>query len=141
MSGSLGVKGQSPAGYVAPSFPALSFHVSNNPYTSPHLYYSWDIYRFTVYWYLIFSTGFHVIAALTGGILSRNLKRTIWTTVVFTAVGAFFGFMVGSIVGLILGTVYRAGALKMTPWIPFIWSLLTMIYMTASSYSNFSLLL
>lgn len=141
MSGSLNVKGQSPAGYVTPPFPSLGFHISNNVYTSPLLYYSWDIYRFTVYWYLIFSTGFHVAAAAIGGICSRNLKRTIWTLILYGAVGAFFGFMVGSIVGLILGTVYRAGALNMTPWIPFLWALLTMLFMTLTSYSSMSVFL
>jgi len=140
MSGSLGLsRGNAPVGYTTPKFPSLSFHLTETPYTSPLLFYSWDIYVFTVYWHLIFSVGFHVAIVAVAHIIGRRVERKyltrfLWTLLIYIALGAFYGFAIGSFIGLLLGTVYRAGALHMTTWVPFTWGLLVMVFAIITSY-------
>lgn len=142
MSGSTGVvKGHSPVGYVTPLFPSLSFDLTENPYTAPLLFYSWDIYVFTVYWHLIFSTGFHVAAVLLAyasniRMAGKRIRRLLTMLLVFSVMGAFYGFALGSFIGLILGSVYRAGALHMSTWVPFTWGLGVMVFAVVVSYER-----
>lgn len=94
---------------------------------------------YTVYWHLIFAVGFHAAVVVAAYILGRRVKkkylvRFLWTLAVYVAFGAFYGFVIGSFIGLLLGTVYRAGALHMTTWVPFTWGLLAMVFEIIASY-------
>lgn len=143
MSGSLGYEtGHSPIGYVTPSFPSLSFDFTGNPYTSPLLFYGWDIYVFTVYWHLIFAVGFHAavvvvtFAVHSSELTRRRLLRLLGALVTYCALGAFYGFAVGSFIGLLLSSVYEAGALHMSTWVPFTWGLCVMVFAVIFSYEG-----
>lgn len=135
MSGSLFLGGGNiPVGYQTPEFPSLQFPVDGNPYESPLLFRTWDIYRFTVYWHLIIWTGAHIIVGTIGAYGSR--KQTVLLLLSFYLfIGALYAFSIGSIIGLLLAAVYRAGALHMTTWIPFSWSILTLSFLALTNFS------
>lgn len=142
MSGSLFLKtGKEPVGYETPRFPSLSWDFSNNVYTVPMLYFGWDIYRFTVYWCLIFSVGFHMCAAAIACLMHRKIAGTLWIVAAYGFFGAFYGFAAGSLVGLLLGSVYHAGALHMNTWVPFAWALALTLYLVITSYAGISAVL
>lgn len=140
--GSLGYSsGNVPVGYVRPHFPGLTFTLSENPYTSKLLFYAWDIYVFTVFWFLIFSIGLHII--VVGVVCVSRYKRKelfmshfLFVFITYTLLGAFYGFVLGSFIGLILGSIYRAGALHMSTWVPFTWAFAMMLYTVFSAHES-----
>lgn len=135
MSGSLALGGGNiPIGYQTPRFPSLQFPVDGNPYESPLLYRMWDIYRFTVFWHLIIWTGAHVIVGSIGSLGSR--KQTVLMLLsIYLTIGALYAFSIGSIIGLLLAAVYRAGAMHMTTWIPFAWSILSLSFLALTNFN------
>lgn len=142
MSGSLEItNGDVPVGYIRPDFPALSFTLSENPYTSALLFYAWDIYVFTVFWFLIFSIGLHVIVVAVVYITGYKRREMTWSHTAFVfvsyvALGAFYGFVLGSFIGLLLGSIYRAGALHMSTWVPFTWAFGVTLFTIFSSHES-----
>ncbi|GMM53137.1 May24 protein [Starmerella bacillaris] len=131
--------GDVPVGYVSPPFPSLLFNLSENPYTSALLFYAWDIYVFTVYWFLIFSIGMHfvIVSVIIAVNYKRNIANQATLLIIFLSYivcGAFYGYVLGSFVGLLLGAIYRAGALHMSTWVPFTWALGVMMFTIFSSY-------
>lgn len=148
-----------PIGYSTPVFPSLFWPLGplRHRFNQLYLYYSFDIWKFTVYWAMIFFASSYLVAGLTA-CANMNLKRRrefavipqmnraisarlIFIVVAYLAVGTTRGFLSGAIVGLLLQAIYRAGALSMSTWIPFCWGCAQILYHISSSYSTSSLLM
>ena len=142
-----------PLGYTVPGFPALYWPVgaTHPDYETAVLYYSHDMWAFTVYWTMIF----FLIAYLLAGVASatnlliqrargsRHVGKCLSALVlaVYCFLGPAQGFVTGAVVGLVLLAIYRAGYLAMPTWIPFSWGLALVVYHICSSYSTSLLLI
>lgn len=148
-----------PLGYVAPSFPSLFWPLGpkHKQFELSYLYYSHDIWVFTVYWGIIF---FVIAYALVGAGLATNIIvrrsrkenlaakanrrfsiKPILVLTLYLLMGVTQGFVSGAIIGLVLLIIYRAGLLTMSTWIPFCWGLAMILYHICSSYSTSLLLI
>ncbi|CAE6426212.1 unnamed protein product [Rhizoctonia solani] len=120
-----------PPGYVVPSFPSLydprfEFGDSdpNNPPPGTHyLYNSFDIYRFTLYWTLIFYASSFALcgtfALLVRGLSKRRAPKLFVTVVLaFILTGTFFAVVGSAIVGYVLAAIYSVGYFSMSTWVP-----------------------
>ena len=91
-----------PINYETPSFPSLY-----NPLVAPfdrayYLYYTDDIWRFTLYWTLIFYAATHLTVAGCAVLVHRRKWSVIWVVpLVYTIVAGLEAFLAGSIVGLV----------------------------------------
>lgn len=139
-----------PIGYTTPPFPLLywPFGRTEPQYSQLVLYYTRDVWSFTVIWYVIIFVSFYSVAAaiscINSAIQGRRKDasvRRILTQMVFLAgsflVGALcMSFVSGTVVGLLLSVVYRAGSMTMSTWIPFTWAAVGILYDICSSYST-----
>lgn len=129
-----------PIGYETPRFPSLYWPLGENQvlFDNSSLYYFVDIWRFTMIWSLIFSTGVHLLVCLYIIISKINSKfkatYIIVIFIVYTIYGALQGFVAGSLMGLLLAAVYQASQFKLTTWIPLCWGLAVSIFCIISGY-------
>ncbi|CAK9439458.1 uncharacterized protein LODBEIA_P35680 [Lodderomyces beijingensis] len=145
-----------PIGYNTPEFPSLFWPVgpARPSYLNSFLYYSWDVWRFTVYWSLILSGGLYfcvgVIASVSSIVNNYRHKlpvgapkmiSTVTIILFYVFVGLLKGFIGGAIIGIILAAIYQAGSLAMSAWIPLTWSIAQLLYDITSSYSTSSIIL
>ncbi|KAF3991290.1 hypothetical protein FT663_02791 [Candidozyma haemuli var. vulneris] len=148
-----------PIGYVTPKFPAIFWPlgITSPRYNESFLYYSVDIWKFTVYWVIIFFSGAYFLVGVAAfasmnlrayrerKIVASKKKAVVVQSVIVAAsyllAGVAQGFMSGAIIGLLLAAIYRAGALAMSTWIPFSWGMASILYHICSSYSTSSLLM
>ncbi|KFY19606.1 hypothetical protein V493_07894 [Pseudogymnoascus sp. VKM F-4281 (FW-2241)] len=129
-----------PLDYVAPPFPSLYWPLHTQPGVASYLYYVNDIWRFTLYWTLIFYASFHIATATLGVCMqlgkSKKAIKWVWTIpVAYAAIAGIEALLAGSIVGLILGAVYDAGYFRMSTWIPLVWSLINVLVLILSAFS------
>lgn len=68
-------------------------------------------------------------------LFSGNTKLLVLAVATYIFSGAFLGFFSGSMVGLLIAAVYNSAQFRVTPWIPFVFSLIIMLFNIASSYS------
>lgn len=148
-----------PIGYFTPGFPSLYWPLgaTKPEYNELFLYYSIDIWKFTVYWVIIFFSGAYLLVGIAS-FASMNLRayrerqivpskkkafvvRLIFVAFLYLVSGTAQGFMVGAIIGLLLAAIYRAGTLAMSTWIPFTWGMALILYHICSSYSTSLLLI
>ncbi|KAF8606011.1 hypothetical protein BDV93DRAFT_490165 [Ceratobasidium sp. AG-I] len=138
-----------PLGYITPSFPSLydprlEFKDSDPSNPSPgthYLYYSFDVYRFTLYWTLLFYASSFALCgtcALLVRVLSKRRAPKLFVTVVlaFILIGTFFAVVGSAIVGYVLAAVYSVGYFSMSTWVPFLWSLILTLVGVMGSYST-----
>ncbi|KAI5965261.1 uncharacterized protein KGF55_001481 [Candida pseudojiufengensis] len=145
-----------PIGYTTPEFPSIFWPIgpTRQSYLNSYLYYSWDIWRFTVYWSLILSGSLYFcvgsLAMLSSIINNYRHKIPIQSFKIITFIFVFLfyifigllkGFIGGAIIGVILAAIYQAGSLTMSCWIPLTWSIAQILYDIASSYSISSIIL
>lgn len=138
-----------PIGYSTPEFPSLFWPLgpSQQAYQNSFLYYSWDIWKFTVFWSLILFGALYIIvgtiAAISNILNKFRHKLPIGPIELFTClfilgfyiiVGLFKGFCSGAIIGLIISAIYEAGSLTMSTWIPLTWAIIGILYDIALSY-------
>lgn len=64
-----------------------------------HLYYTDDIWRFTLYWTLILFAGFHLASGVYAFFMMPS-KLSLGIPLLFAIVGGIEATMAGSIVGL-----------------------------------------
>lgn len=148
-----------PIGYVTPHFPSLFWPLGSTlpRYNELFLYYSIDIWKFTVFWVIIFFSGAYLLVGVAAA-LSMNLRAyrerkivqsnkkavvlpLVLCAILYLVAGVAQGFMLGAIIGLLLAAIYRAGALAMSTWIPFSWGMASILYHICSSYSTSLLLI
>lgn len=144
-----------PIGYTTPSFPLLYWPLgaTESSYSRLVLYYTNDVWTFTVVWFVILFLSFYAVAgaiscvnfAIQGhkkGVpLEKILMKMIFLGGTFIVSGVLTAFISGTIVGLLLSVVYRAGSMTMSTWIPFTWALVGILYDICSSYSTSQLTL
>lgn len=141
-----------PIGYQTPRFPSLYWPLgaTSSSFQRLYLYYSGDIWRYTVYWALILFAGLYLVVgilAMMNGLLHRyrhGMKIFRYTVVgkivlifAYVAIGMAQGFLCGAIIGLILQAIYKAGSLSMSTWIPFCWAIAMVLFNVATLYHNF----
>jgi hypothetical protein len=106
-----------------PSFPSLHFpDANNNAFHLSFLYYTSDVWRFTVLWTLIFYGAFHFCAASLAVFMHRKFViGGTWILLAYGVVAGIEALISGSITGLMIGAIYKAGLFGMSTWIPFVW--------------------
>lgn len=126
-----------PVGYYTPEFPSLFIPLGNynNNYSLSYLYYTYDIWKFTVYWSLIFYGAFYLSASVWAAINHRKFIHSIWIITLYAFVGSVQAFISGTVVGIIVAEIYAAGNFSMSTWIPFIWGAIQILFVIISSYS------
>ncbi|KLJ10952.1 hypothetical protein EMPG_09783 [Blastomyces silverae] len=125
-----------PLGYETPPFPSL--YVTSGFYHdgAQYLYYTSDIWRFTLFWTLLFYIGVHLSAALCAVVMQWRSWKIVWAVLlIYILIAGLEGLLAGSVTGLILGAVYEAGNYKMSTWIPFSWAALNTLVLILSSFS------
>ncbi|RLV95997.1 Uncharacterized protein JA1_000655 [Spathaspora sp. JA1] len=146
-----------PIGYSTPPFPSLFWPLgpTKAAYQQAFLYYTIDIWKFTVWWTLILFGGLYTIVGIIAAISSilnkpRNqskitggLEIIFVITMIFCylLIGLTRGFCSGAVVGIIVAAVYQAGTLTMSTWVPMTWAIAQVLYDIASSYSTTSIIL
>jgi hypothetical protein len=142
MGGSLVIVGSNiPVGYSVPQFPSLSLPINSNNFRVSYLYFTYDIWRFTLYWTLILSMAFHLAAATWACIMNRKLLSGIWIFSTYFILAGIQAFASGSITGLILAAIYKSGMFAMSTWIPFVWGMIQVLFLVITSYSMTSTIL
>ncbi|CAH2350811.1 uncharacterized protein CLIB1423_02S05710 [[Candida] railenensis] len=147
-----------PIGYVVPRFPSIFWPLGaqSDEFHASYLYFARDMWRFTFYWTIVMFAGFYYFTGLLAGLIYlrnrvRNSKpssisalmlvESVAIVFIYTSVGVTQGVIVGAIVGLLLSSVYKAGSLYMSSWIPFVWSIAGILFNVGSSYSLSSVVL
>ncbi|KAJ6134429.1 hypothetical protein N7523_000751 [Penicillium sp. IBT 18751x] len=126
-----------PINYQTPSFPSLYDPVPSHHHQAYYLYFTKDIWRYTLLWTLIFYAVTHLpVAACTVLTHGRNWS-VIWLVPLFySVVAGLEGLLAGSIVGLVfvLGAVYEAGNFRMSTWVPLIWAGVNVMVLILTSF-------
>lgn len=132
-----------PIGYVVPRFPSLYWPVgsSKQQYEMSNLYYTYDIWRFTVIWTIIMFVAFHLAAACWASLMKRGVKSALLISTAYIVIGGIEGIVSGSIVGLIITGVYRAGLCSVSTWIPLCWAVVQILWIVFTSYSMMNVFL
>lgn len=133
-----------PVGYSTPPFPSLYFPIGPNSkqYHLSYLYYQGDVWRFTLYWTLIWMLAFHLCAASLAVLMhQRKFIGGLWIFVVYGIVSGAQALLSGSFTGLMIGAIYKAGLFGVSTWIPFVWGLIQILFLVISSYSMMSAVL
>ena len=141
-----------PIGYTTPEFPLLYWPLgpTSSEYSTLLLYYAFDIWKFTVVWFILIFTGFYLVS---GSIASFNYilhyrrnhyANKFWlkdylvngglilSSYILTSVS--IGFVAGSVIGLLTSAIYKAGSMTMSTWIPFTWAVAGILYDICSSF-------
>lgn len=154
-----------PNDYQTPPFPSLYWLVGPASLVQPRfLYHVRDIWRFTLFWTIIIFEVVHLFAATYAVVIvwwgSRNRRKNVkehgdgkgikrrgggeepqkmkllWVVpVVYGILAGVEAVLAGSVVGLILGAVYNSGGFRVSTWIPFVWSLISVLVLIVSSFS------
>ncbi|OJD18378.1 hypothetical protein AJ78_01622 [Emergomyces pasteurianus Ep9510] len=125
-----------PLNYETPPFPSLYVALGFDHDGAKYLYYTSDIWRFTLFWTLFFYIGAHLSAALWAVVMQWRSWKIVWAVpVVYLLIAGLEGLLAGSVTGLILGAVYEAGNYKMTTWIPFSWAAINTLVLILSSFA------
>jgi hypothetical protein len=88
--------------YQAPAFPSLYNPALGLVSQGSELYYTHDIWRFTLFWTLILYGSTHLAVALYAVAMQRHNWRIIWPTpLIYAASGGLEALLAGSAVGLV----------------------------------------
>lgn len=94
-----------PLDYATPPFPSLYWPINVRPGVANYLYYSYDIWRFTLLWTLIIFAVFHMTAAAFAVLMQSRKGRKAWRyvwfiPVVYALIAGIEALLAGSFVGL-----------------------------------------
>lgn len=134
------IRNPAPLDYVTPPFPSLYWPLHAKPGIPNYLYYSNDIWRYTLLWTLIIFAVFHWVVAAFAVVMQLGKGKNAWQYVwiiplVYSLIAGVEALLAGSFVGLILGAVYNAGYFRMSTWIPLIWALINVMVLILASFS------
>lgn len=91
-----------PINYEIPAFPSLYDPFPTHNTHAYYLYYTQDIWRFTLYWTFIFYAATHFSVAACAVIMQCRNWKTGWVIpVIYAVIGGLQALMAGSIVGLV----------------------------------------
>lgn len=130
-----------PLDYSVPQFPSLILPIDSSSFRASYLYFTYDIWRFTVFWTLILSMAFHMVAAAWACIMYRKLLGSLWILSTYFILAGIQAFASGSITGLMLAAIYTSGMFSMSTWIPFVWGMIQVLFLVITSYSMTSAIL
>ncbi|KAJ5591636.1 uncharacterized protein N7459_002005 [Penicillium hispanicum] len=124
-----------PINYQTPEFPSLYDPLPSHHKEAHYLYYTKDIWRFTLYWTLIFYAATHLTVAGCAVLTHSRNWGVIWLVpLLYSVIAGLEGLLAGSIVGLVLGAVYEAGNFRMSTWLPMIWSGVNVMVLILTSF-------
>lgn len=90
-----------PINYETPNFPSLYYPLPAHFHRAYYLYYTADIWRFTLYWTLIFYAATHLTVAGYAVLVHCRNWSVIWVVpLVYSIIAGVEGLLAGSIVGL-----------------------------------------
>lgn len=102
---SIRISNPAPLDYVTPEFPSLYWPFEVKPGAANYLYFTYDIWRFTLFWTLIIYAGLHA-ATLTFALLVRikfgNTKSTFQWKIAFLVSAGYA--LVAGLEALLAGT-------------------------------------
>ncbi|GAA5973228.1 hypothetical protein JCM21900_003896 [Sporobolomyces salmonicolor] len=123
-----------PANYTEPSWPGLYDPLNGN--TARYLYTPEQMWRFTLYDTLVLVGCVY----FAGGVLCalnfshRHFRLALCAPVVWSALGLTLALVGSTIVGYCLAALYNAAFLRMSTFVPALWSLvITLILILSSS--------
>lgn len=91
-----------PLDYATPEFPSLYSPATVIRGESKYLFFTSDVWRFTLYWTLLLYGGTHITAASYGVLTQWRNWRIIWIMpLVYTVIAGLEGLLAGSVVGLV----------------------------------------
>lgn len=125
-----------PVGYVTPSFPSLYWPINNSKVSLAVLYDVSVIWKFTLYWSLIFNGAFYGIAGLWASFSHRKKAGGIWIMFIYLLYGGTQGLIAGTISGFLIGSIYSAGLFAMSTWIPLCCVVVQILFDVSVSYST-----
>ncbi|KAJ5218418.1 uncharacterized protein N7498_000517 [Penicillium cinerascens] len=124
-----------PINYQTPEFPSLYNPVPWLHKEAYYLYYTKDIWRYTLFWTLIFYAATHLpVAGCTVLTHSRNWSVIWLVPLLYSFIAGLEGLIAGSIIGLVLGAVYEAGNFRMSTWVPMIWGGVNVMVLIMTSF-------
>jgi hypothetical protein len=96
---------------VTPSFPALYWPYKAKPGVANYLYYSVDIWRYTLLWTLIVFAVFHFVVAGFAVLMQLGKGKSAWQYVwiiplVYSLIAGVEALLAGSFVGLMLVFIF-----------------------------------
>lgn len=99
------ISNPAPLDYAAPPFPSLYWPYKAKPGVANYLYYSRDIWRFTLLWTLIIFAVFHLTAAAFAICMQLGKGKAAWRYVwlipiIYALVAGIEALLAGSFVGL-----------------------------------------
>ncbi|SCU97779.1 LAMI_0F11342g1_1 [Lachancea mirantina] len=127
--------GDVPIGYTTPSFPSLYWPINNKKYTLSYLYYTTDIWKFTVFWTLILFVAFYASAGLLASYSHRKVAGGLWILAFYIFIGGVQALASGTVVGLLLAVTYKSGLFAMSTWIPLCAAVVMTLFTVDTSYS------
>ncbi|CCF59406.1 hypothetical protein KAFR_0G03730 [Kazachstania africana CBS 2517] len=126
-----------PIGYITPKFPSLYWPIGfDESFDNAFLYSVVDIWKFTLYWSLIFNGAFYVSAGAVACLTTKKKSRSLLIFATYTVFGGLQGVIVGTVMGFLVGTIYRAGLFGMSCWIPMCCAVAQILYDVLVSYST-----
>ncbi|KAJ5498528.1 Transmembrane [Penicillium expansum] len=91
-----------PINYEVPSFPSLYSPLPATHQQAYYLYYTKDIWRFTLFWTLIFYSATHLAVAGCAVLTHFRHCNVIWIVpLVYIFIAAFESLLAGSIIGVV----------------------------------------
>ncbi|KAJ5988485.1 hypothetical protein N7481_003695 [Penicillium waksmanii] len=124
-----------PIDYQVPSFPSLYDPLPTHHKEAHYLYYTTDIWRFTLYWTLVFYGVSHLTVSVCAILTHFRNWSIIWLVpLLYSVIAGLEGLIAGSIVGLVLGAVYEAGNFRMSTWLPMIWGGVNVMVLIVTSF-------
>jgi hypothetical protein len=91
-----------PINYKVPEFPSLYDPLPSHHKEAYYLYYTTDIWRYTLFWTLIFYAATHLPVAACVVLTHCRNWSVIWLVpLLYSLVAALEGLLAGSIVGLV----------------------------------------
>ncbi|CAI4832610.1 CPA_1a_G0057280.mRNA.1.CDS.1 [Saccharomyces cerevisiae] len=124
-----------PVGYVTPKFPSLYWPINNSKYSTGFLYYISDIWKFSLYWTLIFNGAFYVTAGVYASLTHRKKAGSVWIFVMYVLYGGLQGLTTGTVMGFLIGAIYRSGLFSMSTWVPLCCAVVQILFDVVLSYS------
>ena len=115
MSNSARLQNPTPIDYSVPSFPSLYWPYKAKPGVANYLYYSNDVWRFTLLWTLILFASFHAVVAIYAILMQVGKGKSAWQYVwiiplAYAFVAGIEAVLAGSIIGLMLVAHLAMGA-------------------------------
>jgi hypothetical protein len=91
-----------PINYQVPPFPSLYDIFPTDQGKAQYLYYIQDIWRFTLFWTLIFYAVTHLAVAVWAVFMQCRNWKTCWVVpVIYAVIGSLEALITGSIIGLL----------------------------------------